>query len=88
MLNLSNFSTPYPQGKSKPKKTSAKTPKVEEVRSKEVKGHDHAEQNANGEESMEVPDPSDPSGFQQGLVAQEIMGATEMEGHILFLIKW
>ncbi len=36
----------------------------------------------------DVPDPTEMSGFQKGWGAEEILGATEMEGQILFLIKW
>jgi len=34
------------------------------------------------------PDLSEPSGFQRGLAAEEILGATEMDGQIIFMIKW
>ena len=45
----------------------------------------------NGEDNpnkVDMPDPSEPSGFQKGLDPEEILGATEMMGRILFLIKW
>lgn len=37
---------------------------------------------------VDVPDPNTPSGFKRGLQAEEIIGATELDGQILFLIKW
>ena len=37
---------------------------------------------------VEVPDPREPSGFERGYTPMEILGATEMEGQILFLIQW
>ena len=42
----------------------------------------------NQSNKVDVPEPSEPSGFRRGLVAEEILGATEMDGQILFLIKW
>ena len=36
----------------------------------------------------EGPSPGEPSGFQRGLQAEQILGATELDGQILFLIKW
>ena len=42
----------------------------------------------NQNSKVDVPDLSEPSGFQRGLAAEEILGATEMDGQILFLIKW
>lgn len=35
-----------------------------------------------------MPDPAEPSGFEKGLDPEKILGATEMNGQILFLIKW
>ena len=35
-----------------------------------------------------MPDSDTPSGFKKGYETEEIMGATEMNGQILFLIKW
>lgn len=40
------------------------------------------------DKKVDVPDPNEPSGFDRGLTPQEIMGATEMDGKILFLMKW
>ena len=37
---------------------------------------------------VEVPDPREPSGFERGFTPLEILGATEMDGQILFLIQW
>lgn len=38
---------------------------------------------------VDVPDrDSEPSGFQRGLKAEDILGATEVNGQILFLVKW
>ena len=40
------------------------------------------------DKKVDVPDPNEPSGFDRGFTPQEIMGATEMDGKILFLMKW
>ena len=46
-------------------------------------------QDMNGEESkVDIPDPNSPSGFKKGYEADQILGATEMNKQILFLIKW
>ena len=37
---------------------------------------------------VDIPDPNEPSGFSRGLTPEEILGATEMDGKILFLMKW
>lgn len=43
----------------------------------------------NGESNkVDIPDPSAKSGFAKGYEAEEILGATEMNKQILFLIKW
>ena len=52
----------------------------------EEEGEGASMQSLNGK--VDVPDPNDPSGFVRGRVAEEIVGATELEGQILFLIKW
>ena len=35
-----------------------------------------------------LPVSGEPSGFEQGWEADEILGATEVDNQILFLIKW
>lgn len=89
------------QIKVKPKKTptssGSKSPKLEPKKeAKSLTPNSNGEQErgildslgANGEQSMEVPDPQKPSGFERGLLAEAIMGATEVDGQILFLVKW
>ncbi len=47
------------------------------------------EHDCNGENTnVDGPDPNVPNGFERGLEAEDILGATEMDGQILFLIKW
>ncbi len=42
----------------------------------------------NSTEEIELPDPDEPNGFDKGLTPKQIVGATELNGHILFLIQW
>ena len=56
----------------------------EESRREEVNGGGSGSE----DKKVDVPDPNEPSGFDRGFTPQEIMGATEMEGKILFLMKW
>jgi len=42
----------------------------------------------NGDETVKLPNPDTPSGFKKGYEAEEIMGATDMNDQMLFLIKW
>jgi hypothetical protein len=42
----------------------------------------------NGEETDKTEDLAEPSGFERGWTAEEILGATEVNKQILFLIKW
>lgn len=37
---------------------------------------------------VEAPDVREPSGFEKGYTPLELLGATEMDGQILFLIQW
>lgn len=39
-------------------------------------------------EEVGLPDPGEPNGFDRGYKPKEIVGATELNGHILFLIQW
>ena len=57
-----------------------------EVRKEEVNGGGGSSRGP--ENKVDVPDPNEPSGFDRGLTPEEILGATEMEGKILFLMKW
>ena len=58
----------------------------EEVKREEVNGG--GDSSGSDDKKVDVPDPNEPSGFARGLTPEEIMGATEMEGKILFLMKW
>ena len=72
----------------KTKKSQAKTPKLE-AKKEGKEGGAISDRSRNGESgSVDVPNPNEPSGFKRGLTAEEILGATEMDGQILFLIKW
>lgn len=74
------------QDKEKDKKSKkARSPTQKKAEPKE---RPNESASINGERSVEMPDPDAPSGFKKGYEAEEIMGATEMNGQILFLIKW
>ena len=60
----------------------------EEVRPKHPPKKDKVSDQNGGDSQVDIPSPSPPSGFQRGLEPECIMGATEMEGQILFLVKW
>lgn len=62
----------------------AQSSSSEESRREEVNGGG----SGSDDKKVDVPDPNEPSGFDRGFTPQEIMGATEMEGKILFLMKW
>ena len=62
----------------------AQSSSSEESRREEVNGSG----SGSDDKKVDVPDPNEPSGFDRGFTPQEIMGATEMEGKILFLMKW
>ena len=40
------------------------------------------------ETKIEIPTPKSPNGFQKGYEAEGIIGSTEINDEILFLIKW
>lgn len=68
-----------------PQSSGSEEPRREEPRREEVNG---GESSGTDDKKVDVPDPNEPSGFARGLVPEEILGATEMEGRILFLMKW
>ena len=63
-----------------PQSSGSEEPRREEVNGGESSGAD--------DKKVDVPDPNEPSGFARGLIPEDILGATEMEGKILFLMKW
>lgn len=47
-----------------------------------------ARSNVRNVTEVDRPDPEEPNGFDKNLTPTEILGATEVDGHILFLIQW
>lgn len=79
------------KSKARQKPTGKKPPPAEPSTSKEappkVNGENEHQQdsvNMDMDEELEVG----PSGFAKGWEAEEILGATEKDGQILFLIRW
>ena len=72
-------------------KRPTKSKKVATATATKVHPTSSASDRVNGDppgSKTEGPDPGEPSGFQRGLQAEQILGATELDGQILFLIKW
>ena len=72
--------------------TDAERLKKESKPAASASGQNHDEENGENSEgeipNPSLPNPNTPSGFDKNLIAEDILGATEVEGHILFLIKW
>ena len=70
-----------------PKKTNKKTNKKAKEAVKVNGENDEQEMNMEAieDEDLEV---IGPSGFSKGWIAEKILGATEKDGQILFLIQW
>ncbi len=74
------------QAKAPISKSSTKPSKA--VNGESVKKSPKKLSKVNPTEEIELPDPDDPNGFDRGLTPKQIVGATELNGHILFLIQW
>ncbi len=72
----------------KPKKAKSEATEKDVQMKASLSSTSGAADEAKSQNGATTPDPNEPTGFERGLEAEHILGATETDGQILFLIKW